>query len=345
MAHRVCPRVQPRKGRERLKVRLLLLSTRVNEDSPLSRGRLRHLDRGPRPLIGLTGLLLLVACSRDLGQGKAGTGGGSGTGGGPGGGAGTALAGTGGLGAAGGAIGGTGGGSLPECAAGAPAFTVCAVSSADVLPLAYGSGGGGGSSDMSRDSVVAADATVEAIGTGVAPAPCQTARLFGAAASSDWWLQVRTADTNLWTIGVHGLGNAPAIQIGDRVTLDVQLQRSTAASPYFNPEQKRSVGFVQLADATGTPLVWAGSDSNPGTWLSLSPGRPGCANSGGCTVTKYEVTATVNGSVAILQPYGAAHIGGYSLAIGENSSYRPAFQTECAFYSPPQFAAAALREP
>jgi endoglucanase len=156
-----------------------------------------------------------------------------GTGGGTGG---APVGGTGGGGIAGAPLGGTGGGGsagtggATVCPTGSPAFSVCAVSSADTLPLAVANGAGGGP-EMSRDTVVAAPATVEAIGTGTSPAQCQSARLFGAVASSDWWLQVRTADAKLWTIGVHGLGDAPGIQTGDHVTLDVQIQRSRVTAP------------------------------------------------------------------------------------------------------------------
>jgi hypothetical protein len=279
-----------------------------------------------RASIRLLALLLLVACSRDL---TAGGNPGSGSGG---------IGGTGD--AIGGGSGGAGGASaLPMCPSGTPTFSVCAVSDADVLPLANGTGG-----SPAKDAVVAAAATVEAMGTGEAPAQCQRARLFGAVVSSDWWLQVRTVDAKLWTIGVHGLGDAPGIQNGDHVTLDVQIERSVPWNPGSIMPTK-SVGFIQLSDAGGTPLLFAGSDASMPTWLSLERGQPRCAIEGVCAVTRYDVTATVNGSVATLQSFGAAHIGGYYLALGENATYRPSGQTGCAFIQNPQFAAAALREP
>jgi hypothetical protein len=341
-----------------------------------------------RWLLGLQVLLLLIACSKDRGQGDPGTAGSSGTAGGRGGAAGTAsnpggrsgaggtaVGGTGEIGGAG-AVGGTGGtggtalggiggtaaqagtggsesggtGGTPHCPAGAPAFSVCAVSSADVLPLTIGAAGAGGAA---QDAVVGASATVEAIGTGAAPAQCQSARLFGSAASSDWWLQVRTADTTLWTIGVHGLGNPPDIQIGDHVALDVRIRRYSPSdlSDPLADRRSKSTGYIQLSSATGTPLVWAGSDADMPTWLTLARGQPLCDYMpGSCNLTRYAVLATINGSSMTMQPFGTAHIGDYSFAIGEDDTRSTHFistgsDTACAFDGPPQFAAAALREP
>jgi hypothetical protein len=227
---------------------------------------------------------------------------------------------------------------LPSCPGGAPTFSVCAVSDADVLPLAK----------MARDSVMAAAATVEAIGAGTAPAQCQSARLFGAATGSDWWVQVRTADTTLWTIGLHGFNNPPGIQTGDSVTLDVQIQRSV--SDPVTPQPTRSTGFVQLSNAAGTPLVWAGSDVFMTTWMTLATGRPLCLRSGFCGVNQDEIVATINGSVATLMPFSSAQIGGYDVSIGANETpTRPTMSsgssTGCAFEGPVQFAAAAVKTP
>ena len=121
-------------------------------------------------------------------------------------------------GAAGTSFGGIGGGAtggfasapgLPACPTGTPTFSVCVVSDADVLPFP--------DTAQWHDSVVAGAATVEAVGMGAAPAQCPTARVFGAATSSDWWLQARTTGGVLWTIGLGGLGNAPLVQAGDAV--------------------------------------------------------------------------------------------------------------------------------
>ena len=122
----------------------------------------RHFGRGQALLIGLSAALLVVACSKELGS-------------------------VGGIGGSGGAT------TRPTCPSGMVTFSICVVNDADMLPL----GGSGGASGAIHDSIVAAAATVEAIGTGAAPAQCQNARVFGAAVSSDRWLQVRTADTKL----------------------------------------------------------------------------------------------------------------------------------------------------
>ena len=140
---------------------------------------------------------------------------------------------------------------LPTCPEGTPTFSsVGVVNSADVLPTAR----------MSRDTIMAAAVTVEAVGTGAAPAQCQNARLFGAATSSDWWLQVRTADNRLWTIGLAGLGNAPFVQVGDPVKLDLDYQRTMLSGVPISPVVPRVTGSLQLSNAAGTPLLWAGSN-------------------------------------------------------------------------------------
>jgi hypothetical protein len=319
--------------------------------STVSKGPARHFDRGRRRLIVLAAALLLAACSRDLGggAGEPGTAGTVGTGeggGGPGGDiGGTGEAGAGGIGgtAAGGIGGvvGTGGAGglpmVPACASGTPTFSVCIVSNADLLPL----------SDTAHDSIAGAAATVEAVGTGSAPAQCQTARIFGAATGSDWWVQVRTADQVLWTIGLGGLGNAVKVKAGDSVTFNLTYGRAPAngavpAGPL------RSYGSVQLSDSAGTPLLWAGSSTFGMPWLSLIRGQPVCNLSTAqfdCPATRYEVMATVNGAFATIPPFGTAYAGGYFVAVGEYDVGFPASQTSCAFDAPPPFAAAAVKAP
>lgn len=332
------------------------------------------IDRGQALLIGLAAGLVAVCCSHDqrggggsgtAGDGVAGQGGSSGSGGtgtttggttgiggtnasaGRGGAAGTAIGGMGGTGGfggsdtGGGGTGGLGGSSLPACPIGKPTFSVCAVNDADVLPFVpplSGSGGAGG------EYIQAAAATVEAVGTGPAPARCQEARIFGAAASSDWWLQVRTADTKLWTIGLGGLGSVPFVQTGDAVKLDLLFHITPAGS--FTASHQ--VGYVQVSDAAGTPLLWAGSDSYAsGTWLALGRGPVVCSDMPvglSCRYNRYEVMATINGSTANIMPFTTLSVGGYDLSVGEyDDPGTPITQTGCAAAGPPAFANAAVK--
>jgi hypothetical protein len=300
-------------------------------------------DRGRRLAVRLPAALLLVACSGDLGggQGQPGTGGRTGTGQGGGGGqggvAGAAMGGAGGAAGQGGTGGLAGMLMLPACpTGGAPMFTVCVVSNADVLPLP----------NMSSDSITAAAATVEAVGTGDAPSQCGSARVFGAAGSTGWWLQARTADQVLWTIGLGGFGIVPTtVQVGNHVTLDLAYRRTTNYGPVPNLPPKVS-GSVQLSDAAGTPLIWAGSASSGGTWLSLTRGQPLCnvQPDYGCVTARFDVMATVNGSVATLAPFSARYIAGYYVTVGEYDVVTMQYgDTACAFNGPPPFVAAAVK--
>jgi len=304
----------------------------------------------------LAGALLLVACSRDLvdgrqpgsagspgpGQGGGGTGGAAGMSsggigsGGTGGAAGTPSGGIGG----GGTGGFAGGPMLQECPWGTPTFSVCVVSDADMLPFP--------ATATWRDSVVAAAATVEAVGTGTAPAQCPNARVFGAPTSSDWWVQVRTASGLLWTIGVGGLGSVPLVQVGDAVSLDLDYSRTPGADPFHGGPPVRAGGYVQLSNTAGTPLLWAGSTTSGVTWLSMAPRQPLCGSTPDfCPVTRYDVMATVNGSVATVAPFSAVYLAGYYVAIGEynirGADGKFVGHTGCAFSTPPPFAAAAVK--
>lgn len=299
-------------------------------DTAGSMGQTRHFDRGRRLLIGLAAAVLLVACSRDLGgNGQTGTGAGQG-GSSRGGFAGTAAGGNSGSGGAGGTA------MSAACPAGTPTFSVCVVSSADMMPFPM----------TVSDSVTAAAATVEAVGTGSAPAQCQSARVFGAATTSDRWFQVRTADKVLWTVGLAGLGNAPMIQVGDAVTLDLVYARPMYASQVTGLE---AVGHVQVSATSGTPLLWAGANNYySAAWLSLMTGQALCRDTttnAGCPSTRYEVMATVNGSSATLAPFSATSIGGYYLAVGEYDIGEPRSQTECSYGAPAAFMAAAVKAP
>jgi len=330
----------------------LLFGTRMRANSPRSQDGPRHFDRGRRWLIRFPAALLLAACSGGLGgPDNPGTAGSSGTSerggrGGRGGSAGTAFGGTGGIGGTG-VIGGTGGiggiagagGMRPTCPAGTATFSVCVVNDADTLPLT-----GGVDAGERHDLVTAAPATVEAIGTGAAPAQCQNARVFGAGASSDWWVQVRTGDSKLWTIGVGGLGNTALVKVGDTVTLDLVYQYTPSGFGQMAPAIS---GNVQLSNAAGTPLLWAGSNSySGGTWLSLKSGQALCDQvTGICPTTRFDVMATINGSVATLPPFSATDLGGYHLEVGEYAVVLKIIHTECAFTGPPAFAAAAVKTP
>jgi hypothetical protein len=223
--------------------------------------------------------------------GTGGVGGTTGTGG---------IAGQGGTTGTGGIAGQGGTGGAPVCPSGTPTFSVCVVSSADPQPFPQGA----------TDPFITTAATVEAVGTGNAPAQCQSARVFGAARSSERWFQVRAANNVLWTIGLAGLGNAPVVRVGDQVTFALEYW---ATWPHANQ------GHVQLSDSGGTPLLWAGTSTYRLTLLSLVMGQPLCDLASPiqfCYGKRYDVMATVNGSAATLAPFSATSVGGYTLAVG-----------------------------
>src|SRR5262249_28259690 len=186
-----------------------------------------------------------------------------------------------------------------------------------------------------------------AVGPGTAPAQCQNARVFGAATSSDSWVQVRTADKVLWTIGLGSLGNAAMVKTGDVVTFDLDYQRTNNFGPVSGGPPKAS-GHVQLSNAVGTALLWAGTTSSGSTWLSLTMGQPICdlPSKFDCVSTRFDVVATVNGSVATFAPFSADYLGGYYLAVGEyDLSMAINTDSGCFFDGPPPFAAAAVKAP
>ncbi len=295
----------------------------------LAKHRARHFDRGFRS--ALPAVALLAACSSSLNDpstaGSAGRGGNGGFTNDCG-----ALSGAGNC-ARGGSSGPTGAGGtggsapLPACTATAATFGVCFVNDAE---------------DPNRlpfDASTSGAATVEAIGSGYAPASCRERHAVGIRNESDWWIQARAADNRLWTIGVSGLGaGAPAIHVGDTVSLVIDWHNSTAV-----PGAVGANGNLQLSDAAGTPLLWAGSSAwgatqtpNPSTWISFAPGGAACAET--CAVNpgnRTDVIATVNGSSTTLPPDGAATLSGYSLA----ATY---FASLCGDYAPP-FEAAAVK--
>jgi hypothetical protein len=174
------------------------------------------------------------------------------------------------------------------------------------------------------------------------------ARVFGAPASSDRWLQVRTANDVVWTIGLAGLGTAPVVQVGQSVTLDLELVNARPGPPTIqNPSYN---GYVQLSDSDGTPLLWAGIDRYRATWLSLAMGEPLCRHGASlnCPITRYDVRATINGTVATVAPFSAVNLAGYTLAVGEygvRTSVLSFQHTECNFIALPPFAAAAVKAP
>jgi hypothetical protein len=198
-----------------------------------------------------------------------------------------------------------------------------------MLPVAGGAGGA-----AQYESIKGAGVTVEAIGTGAAPAQCRSGVVFGAAANSDRWLQVRTPDQVLWTIGLGGLGNAPMVATGDHLTFDLEFYGASVGGG----------GYVQLSDAAGTPLVWAGSTTFGLTWLSLTRGGPVCgiANGSGCSF-RYDVAVTLNGTVATAAPFSAMSIGGYDLAVGEYDDGMATTSSGCGYPAFPLFAAAAVK--
>lgn len=196
---------------------------------------------------------------------------------------------------------------VPACESGEPTFSVCFVKDTDVLPVPTGSG----------DPLFTASgtATVEAVGTGSAPAQCESARVFGARRTSDWWLQIRLGG-NLWTIGVQGLGGSPGLQVGDNVDFAVRYMGFTASFGFGPPQ-----GQMSLADAAGAPILLAIAGYSDATWFTAtSNGRPVCAfPADSCDRGRTEMTVTVNGASDTLPPFGAADVGGFHAAIGDTT--------------------------
>jgi len=291
--------------------------------------RARHFDRGFR--LALPAVALLAACSSSLTDpattGSAGSGGATGgfigECGGLSGAGNCARGGTGGSGGSGGTTGAGGSGSsvpLPACAQVAVAFGVCFVNDAE---------------DRTRFDLTAQTsgaATIEAVGSGNAPASCREWRAVGIRNPSDWWIQARAADRRLWTIGVNGLGSTPPVRVGDTITLDIDWRPNLAV-----PGIVGATGKLQLSDATGMPLLFAGSNADPATWISFASGGAACMTGDICLgqqVTETNVIATVNGNSATLPPYGVASLDNYTLGV-------TTFSSLCGDYAPPFEAAAA----
>ena len=218
---------------------------------------------------------------------------------------------------------------LPACTVFGPTFGVCVVNDMDVL---------GPESPLPFYGVTntSGPATIEAVGSGAAPAQCQLARWFGLDRPSQWWLQARAADNRLWTIGVLGLGDStPLIRAGDAVTLDFDWDGPGEAAGSRGPHAQ-----LQLSDAAGAPLLWAGANAPASTWISFTAGEDVCAGSTACAsgmATQRNVIATVNGSSMTLPPFGAASLGSYILQVTEFEPRCPGGDFE------PNFQAAAAR--
>jgi hypothetical protein len=286
----------------------------------------RHFDRGFRSSLRSTlpAVALLAACSGDLNTSSPGTAGISGI---AGGGGTTGVGGTGGAGATG--ISGSGGSvPLPACAVNGPMFGVCFVNDAETRPVI-------------GDAHTSGAATIEAVGSGTTPVSCSNVRYIGMSEPSHWWFQARAADNRLWTIGVRGLGSTPIVGQGDVVTLDLDwdVGHPVPGITSFN-------GLLEVFDAAGTPVLWAGSTQFGGrgipdapNWISFAAGDYVCGSDDTfCDMRQTNVTATINGSSMTLPPYGAASLRGYSLQVTH-------FAQLCGDYAPPFQAAAAKASP
>lgn len=277
--------------------------------------RARHFDRGFS--FAASALALLAACSSSLSSsnpGAAGRGGGGTTGIGGDGGT-TGIGGDSGTTGAGGSAGAS---PLPACTATGPTFGVCFVSDAETTTA---------STTLSTSGT----ATIEAVGAGAAPASCTSRHVIGTGDSSQSWFRARAADNHLWTIGVLGLAATP-VQVGDTVSLDLDWRDSFPV-----PGVVVSDGKLQISDAAGTPLLWAGANPSPSTWISFSEGDAACS-ADTCLLQERVQTnaiATVNGSSMKIPPYGAASLGGYRVQVTSFAGF-------CGDYAPP-FEAAATR--
>jgi hypothetical protein len=309
----------------------------------LAKHRARHFDRGLRS--ALPAVALLAACSGSLNTsndpGNAGSGGSAGgirgecgawsgagncaTGGSTGPGGTWGFCGTGGFGETGvGGAGGNGGTTpLPACTVFGPAFGVCFANDMEQPTT---------TTDLRLTTSGAA--TIESVGAGAAPASCVSAHGIGTTGSGQWWIQARAADNRLWTIGAAGLGAAtPPVRVGDTVSLDLNWREYSVVPAAWQTE-----GKLQVADAAGTPLLWAGANAAE-TWISFANGDYACAaNNTPCDTGMRNVIATVNGSSVTLPPYGAASVGDYSVRVTHFSPF-------CGDYQQPFEAAAARVSP
>jgi len=242
--------------------------------------------------------------------GIGGTGGGTAGTGGTGGAATAGIGGTTGIGGTGGGrgmdTGGTGGSGgsvpLPACPARVVTFGVCFGSNTDT--------------SSTIEARTSGAATIEAVGSGATPVSNPCWHTIGVGAPSQWWFQARAADNRLWTIGVRGLGGTPIVRQGDAVALDLDWRLFLIVPGASEPN-----GVLQLSDAAGTPLLWAGSTTgvrplpNP-NWISFMRGDYVCGSVDTfCDRRESNVIATVNGTSTTLPPYGAATLGGYSLQV------------------------------
>jgi hypothetical protein len=222
------------------------------------------------------------------------------------------------------------------CADGTPAFGICFVNDADVLPLPQLE-----VNDRGTRTNGPTAGTIVAVGTGTAPAQCESARVFGSRGASEWWFQAQTAD-RLWTIGVRGLGTAPQVNTNDSVTLDLDWTGATSGTEYGPPK-----GHLQLSNAAATPLLWsaalAGAATHDAGWLMLEPGAAVCTSTALCAGSGFDVVFSVNGSTVTLPPFGAASIGGYKVASG--AQVGPRTSSQCFDYLGEPFVAAAAKLP
>jgi hypothetical protein len=186
-------------------------------------------------------------------------------------------------------------------------------------------------------------ASITDVGVGSAPAGCESGRVFGRQAPSDWWFQAHAMDGKLWTICVHGMGSVPAIAQGDVVLLDVDYKAGVFFG--FGPAQ----GNLEVRDAAGTSMLAGVSDSRArGTrTIDLVRGAPVCAfaqsTSSTCLAggTRNEVVATTNGETITLPPFAVGDVGGYRLAIGQD--FAAVAPPRCTDYFGEQFVAAAVK--
>jgi hypothetical protein len=240
------------------------------------------------------------------------------------------------IGGTGGAIGGTGGTApLPLCPAGSPMFGVCIVNDMDPVPIPQ--------KPMYIATNGPVTATIVDVGTGTAPAACESARVIGARAPSTWWLQARTADGRLWTIGLNGLSLTPIVAKGDAVSLNMWWWPEAAGG--FGP----AFGSLEMTAADGTHLLWVGSGQPAaagGSWFSLVPGDHlvcAPAPTAFCDIGGHDIIATVDSHTQTLPAFGGAILGSYYVVIGQYiEMVRP---PNCADYFGQLFEAAIVKLP
>ena len=153
---------------------------------------------------------------------------------------------------------------------------------------------------------------------------------------------MKAADGRTWTIGLRGFGPIPIprLRTGDQVRFDLHWTGTLPVVGYGPPQ-----GELQLYDASGRPLLWAGT-TNIGfmtSWMWLGQGDVACRfPADSCDITRFNVAGMIEGQSVRMPPFGTANSGDYFVAAGQ--PVRPVVDdTRCPNYAGRSFDAAIIR--